>query len=372
MKFKCSKEELIKGLNSVSKTVATKTTLPIQEGILIETVGGSIKLITNDLEIGTEYILKAEIETNGVTVVDMKTFNEIIRKIESNEITFEVKDGIFVIKSTSGIFKLQTMNADEYKRLPVFNVDKQIELSQKVFKDMVKKTVFSASTDMNRPVYTGVLITVNGSVINVVAIDGFRMAIKKEILDSYTNDFKAIIPAKVLTEVIKSLEDEDDAKIRIGVNRNQALFEMDECTVVSRIIDGEFLNYNNVLPAEADTKVTINRKKFLEAIERVAIFSKDVSEKDKKVPVKVSIQMDAIEVSCVSVTGDAKEVVNSVVEGKNLEIGFNPRYLMEALRVIDDEDIQMEFSTSVSPLIIKPIAGNTYIYMVLPVKLKDE
>ena len=371
MKFKCSKEDLIKGLNSVSKTVASKTTLPIQEGILIETSGSNIRLITNDLEIGTEYILNAEIEEAGATVVDMKTFNEIIRKIESLEITFEEKDGIFAIKSTSGVFKLQTMNAEEYKRLPVFNIEKQIEISQKVFKDMVKKTVFSASVDMNRPVYTGVLITVTGNVINLVAIDGFRMAIKKELLESYSNDFKAIIPAKVLTEVIKSLEDEEDKKIRIGVNKNQALFEMDECTVVSRIIDGEFLNYNNVLPAEADTKVTINRKQFLEAIERVAIFSRDVSEKDKKVPVKVSIQMDSIEVSCVSVTGDAKEIVNSVVEGKNLDIGFNPRYLIEALRVIEDEEIQMEFSTNVSPLIIKPIAGNTYIYMVLPVKIKD-
>lgn len=371
MKFKCSKEDLIKGLNSVSKTVASKTTLPIQEGILIETAGNSIRLITNDLEIGTEYILSAEIENTGVAVVDMKTFNEIIRKIESLEITFEEKNGVFAIKSTSGVFKLQTMNTDEYKRLPVFNVEKQIEISQKIFKDMVKKTVFATSVDMNRPVYTGVLVTVSGNVINLVAIDGFRMAIKKELLENYTNDFKAIIPAKVLTEVIKTLEDEEDKKVKIGVNRNQALFEMDECTVVSRIIDGEFLNYNNVLPAESDTKVTINRKQFLEAIERVAIFSRDVSEKDKKVPVKLSIQMDSIEVSCISVTGDAKEVVNSLVEGKTLDIGFNPRYLIEALRVIEDEEIQMEFSTNVSPLVIKPLAGNTYIYMVLPVKIKD-
>lgn len=371
MKFKCIKEDLIKGLNSVSKTVASKTTLPIQEGILIETASDSIRLTTNDLEIGTEYVLYAEVEEAGATVVDMKTFNEIVRKIESLEIAFEEQDGIFAIKSTSGVFKLQTMNAEEYKRLPVFNVEKQVEIPQKVFKDMVKKTVFAASVDMNRPVYTGVLITVSGNVINLVAIDGFRMAIKKELLENYTNDFKAIIPAKVLTEVIKSLEDEDDKKIRIGVNKNQALFEMDECTVVSRIIDGEFLNYNNVLPAEADTKVKINRKQFLEAIERVAIFSRDVSEKDKKVPVKLAIKMDSIEVSCISITGDAKEVVNSVVEGKSLDIGFNPRYLIEALRAVEDEEIQMEFSTNVSPLVIKPLAGNTYIYMVLPVKIKE-
>lgn len=371
MKFKCRRDELIKGLNAVTKTVTTKTTLPIQEGVLIETVESNIKLTTNDLEIGTEYVMTADVIEGGATVVDLKTLNEIIRKIEANDIDFEVNQNIFIIKSTSGVYKLQTMNPDEYKRLPVFNVDNQIEISQKLFKDMVRKVVFAASVDPNRPVYTGVLVTITGNVINVVAIDGFRMAVRKELLDNYNSDFKAIIPAKVLTEVIKTLDDGEVNTVKIGVNKNQALFEMGNCTVVSRIIEGDFLNYSSVIPAESSTKIRLNRKMLLEAIERVAIFSRDASEKDKKVPVRLTITMDSLNVSCVSVTGEAKENISVVVEGREMEIGFQPRFLIESLRAIDDDEIELNFGSSVAPLIINPVSGNLYIYMVLPLKLKD-
>ena len=371
MKFKCSKNDLILALNNVSRTVTSKTTMPILEGVLIETYDNNIKLTTNDLEIGSEYIIRAEIEVSGSTVVDLKTFNEIIRKIESESITFEIENGIFIIKSTSGIFKLLTMNPDEFTRLPVFNVDKEIEISEKMFKDMVKKTVFATSSDQNRPVYTGALVDVQSGLVNIVAIDGFRMAIRKEYLEK-SSDFKAIIPSKALTEIIKTLSDSDDSIMKIGINKNQALFRIGPCTVVSRIIEGDFLNYNSIIPSETDTKVRIARKSLLESLERVSIFAKEVAEKDKKVPVKINMSLDMFEISCVSVTGDAKEKVNAVVEGKDLEIGFNPRYLMEALKVIDDDEIELNFTSNVLPLIIKPLVGHGYVYMVLPVKLKDE
>ena len=371
MKFRCRKEDLIIALNNVSRTITTKTTMPILEGILIETYDNNIKLTTNDLEIGSEYIIKSDIEKSGSIVVYLKTFNEIIRKIESEEITFEVENNIFIIKSTSGIFKLLTMNPDEFTRLPIFNVEKEIEISEKMFKDMVRKTVFATSSDQNRPVYTGALIDIQDSIINMVAIDGFRMAIRKEYLDKKC-DFRAIIPAKTLTEITKTLSDSEDNVLKIGVNKNQALFRMGPCTVISRIIDGEFLNYNNIIPSENDTRVRISRKNLLETLERVSIFCKESSEKDKKVPIKMNIGIDIFEISCVSVTGDAKEKVNAVVEGKNIEIGFNPRYLMEALRVIDDDEIELNFTSNILPLIIKPLTGSGFIYMVLPVKLKDE
>ena len=371
MKFKCSKEDLIIGLNNVSRTVTSKTTMPILEGVLIETYDNNIKLTTNDLEIGSEYIIRADIESSGSTVVDLKTFNEIIRKIESEEITFEIENNIFIIKSTSGVFKLLTMNPEEFTRIPVFNVEKEIQVSEKMFKDMVKKTVFATSSDQNRPVYTGALIDVIDDVINIVAIDGFRMAVRKEYLEK-NSDFKAIVPAKSLTEIVKTLSDLDENIMRIGINKNQALFRMGPCTVVSRIIEGDFLNYNSIIPSQTDTKVRIARKSLLESLERVSIFSREVSEKDKKVPIKINMNLDLFQISCVSVTGDAKEKVNAVVEGKELEIGFNPRYLLEALKVIDDDEIELHFTSNVLPLIIKPITGSGYVYMVLPVKLKDE
>lgn len=371
MKLKCKKENLILALNSITRNSLSKTTMPILEGVLIETFENSLKLTTNDLEIGSEYIIQATIESSGSIVVDLKTFSEIIRKIESEKISIEIKDNVFVITSASGIFKLLTMNPKEYTKLPVFNIDKEIEVSQKLFKDMIKKTVFSTSMDQNRPVYTGELISIENGVITVVAIDGFRMAIRKEILKDKNLNFRAIIPSKTLNEIMKTLSETDEDKMKIGLNNNQILFKMGPCTVISRIIEGDFLNYNSILPNEVETSFNINRKQLLDSLERVSIFSKEVSERDKKVPIKINVNMDYINISCVSITGDAKEKIKVEVEGKELEIGFNPRYLIEALKVIDDELININMSSNISPLIIKPLEGNEYIYMILPVKLKD-
>lgn len=372
MKFKCSRNDLLVCLSSVTKSASSKTTMPILEGILIETIGNNVKFTTNDLEIGSEYIIKANVESDGKTVVDNKMFNEIVRKLEADEITFEVDNNTFIIKSASGVFKLSTMNPEEYPKLPVFNVDNSIVIKQGIFKDMIKKTIFATSQDENRPIYTGALVTVEDNILKVIAIDGFRLALKQYVLENSNDNFKAIIPGKTLSELIKILSDSEDINVKIGVNKNQALFELGECIVVSRIIEGEFLNYNSVIPSEFETKIKVNTKNILESLDRVSLFSREVSEKEKKAPIKLNVSMEGIEISCTSLAGDAKENVVGVVEGKNLEIGFNPRYLIEALKVIENEEIVMNFTTNVSPMIIKPTHGNDYIYMVLPVKLRQE
>lgn len=372
MKFKCSRNDLLVCLSSVTKSASSKTTMPILEGILIETIGNNVKFTTNDLEIGSEYIIKANVESDGKTVVDNKMFNEIVRKLEADEITFEVDNNTFIIKSASGVFKLSTMNPEEYPKLPVFNVDNSIVIKQGIFKDMIKKTIFATSQDENRPIYTGALVTVEDNILKVIAIDGFRLALKQYVLENSNDNFKAIIPGKTLSELIKILSDSEDINVKIGVNKNQALFELGECIVVSRIIEGEFLNYNSVIPSEFETKIKVNTKNILESLDRVSLFSREVSEKEKKAPIKLNVSMEGIEISCTSLAGDAKENVVGVVEGKSLEIGFNPRYLIEALKVIENEEIVMNFTTNVSPMIIKPTHGNDYIYMVLPVKLRQE
>ena len=270
------------------------------------------------------------------------------------------------------MFKLSTMNPEEYPKLPVFNVDNSIVIKQGIFKDMIKKTIFATSQDENRPIYTGALVTVEDNILKVIAIDGFRLALKQYVLENSNDNFKAIIPGKTLSELIKILSDSEDINVKIGVNKNQALFELGECIVVSRIIEGEFLNYNSVIPSEFETKIKVNTKNILESLDRVSLFSREVSEKEKKAPIKLNVSMEGIEISCTSLAGDAKENVVGVVEGKNLEIGFNPRYLIEALKVIENEEIVMNFTTNVSPMIIKPTHGNDYIYMVLPVKLRQE
>lgn len=370
MNVKCNLKDLINGLNVVAKT-SNKTTMPILDGVLIEAYNGRVKLITNDLEIGSEHTFDCNILEEGSTVVDIKMLNEIVRKIEDEEIEFKVQDSLFILKSINGTFKLATMNADEFPKLPIFDIESSVTLNQKKLKDIIKRTIFSISTDENRPIYNGALLKVEDNVLTIVAIDGFRLSLRKNLSEKNINNFKAIIPGKVLAELLKILTDEEEDNVKIGINRNQALFEMGQSIIVSRIIEGEFLNYNNIIPESNETKVKVKTKKLLDSFERVALFAKENKEKDKKSPVKMSIGIDGIVLSCVSETGDAKENIDALVEGKEIEIGFNPRYVIEALKAIDEQEIYIELTTNISPVLLKPTNSNEFIYVLLPIKLKQ-
>ena len=371
MKVKCNLKELINGLNIVSVASGVKTTMPILEGVLIEAYNNKIKLTTNNLELGCEHILESEVLEEGKTVVDIKMLNEIIRKIEDEEVELWTEENLFILKSINGVFKLATMDANEYPKLPVFNVESTITLEQKVLKDMIKKTLFCVSNDENRPIYNGSLLKVEDNILTIVSVDGFRLALRKKISEKNINDFKAIIPGMVLNELLKILIDVDGENVKIGVNKNQALFEINNSVIISRIIEGDFLNYNAIIPENYETKVKVKTKNLLDSFERVALFAKENKEKDKKSPVKMKIGIDGIVLSCVSDTGDAKEIIVSTVEGKEIEIGFNPRYVIDALKVIEDSEIFIEFTSSISPVLIKPVISNEYIYVVLPIKLRQ-
>lgn len=372
MNIKCNLKELINGLNVVSKTSASKTTMPIQEGVLIESYGNEIRLTTYDLELGCEHKFNCNVSENGKTVVDIKTLNEIVRRIEDEEVEITVNDNIFILKSTTGVFKLATMNPEEFTKLPVFNVDNSIEILQKDFKEMVRRTVFSVSNDENRPVYNGSLIKVEDNILTIVAIDGFRLSLRKKFSDKNINNFKAIIPGRTLNELLKILTDNEENIIKIGINKNQALFEIDNSILVSRIIEGEFLNYNSIIPENYNTRVKIKTKNLLDSFERVALFARENKEKDKKSPVKMKATIDGVTLSCISDAGDAKEGISAFVEGTDIEVGFNPRYVIEALKVIDDSEIYVEFNSNISPVLFKPVNGNEFIYVVLPIKLKND
>ena len=371
MKVNCNLKELINGLNVVSKASVGKTTMPILEGVLIEAYQGNVKLITNDLEIGCEHTFSCDIKSEGKTVVDIKMLNEIVRKIEDENVEIEVEDNIFTLKSINGTFKLATMNPNDFPKLPVFTVENSVVLSQKVFKDMIKKTIFSVSSDENRPIYNGALVQVEDNVLKVVTVDGFRLSLRKHLNENNINNLKAIIPGKVLSEILKILTDDEEYTIKIGVNRNQVLFEMGQSVIVSRIIEGDFLNYHSIIPEHCETKIKVKTKNLMDSFERVALFAKENKEKDKKSPVRMSVGIDGIILSCVSETGDAKEIINAEVEGKDIEIGFNPRYVIEALKAIDDQEVYVELNSSISPVLIKPIINNDFIYVVLPIKLKQ-
>ena len=371
MKIICEKEKLIKAINSVTKAVASKTTMPILEGILIQTNDNEVKFTTYDLEIGIEYIINADIKEQGATVVNAIMFSEIIRRLPDTEIDIYINDkNLLVIECEGSLYKLATMNPEEFPELPQINVENSIEIEQNTLKDMIRKTIFAVSTEENRPIFTGCLFEIKNNKLNVVAVDGFRLAWKSKFLQESVNDFTAVIPGRTLNEVNKIILDSYD-KIKIGVAKNQALFEMDNCKLVTRLLDGEFLNYSSVIPENWETRIRVNKNNIQNCFERISLISSSSIEKEKKYPVKLSIDIGKITISCTNQTGDAKEEMFVETEGQNLEAGFNPKYFLDAIRAIDDEEIFIDFGTSISPSIIRPIEDGDYIYMILPIRLKE-
>ena len=372
MKFVCYKDKIIKALNSVVKGVASKTTMPILEGILIQTNDNEIKLTTYDLELGIEYMMECEVIEQGSTVVNAMMFTEIIRKLPDSEINISINENnLLTIECEGALYKLATMNPDEFPELPKIEVENSIELEQSALKNMIRKTIFAVSTEENRPIFTGCLFEIKNNKLNVVAIDGFRLALRTINLPVPVQDFKAVIPAKTLNEVNKILT-ESFEMIKIGVAKNQAVFEMENCKIVTRILDGEFLNYSSVIPANWQTRIRVEKANLQNSFERISLISSSSIEKEKKYPVKVSVDIGKLTILCTNQTGDAKEEVYISTEGKNIDAGFNPKYFLDSLKAIDEEEIYIEFGTNVSPCLIKSVENNDYVYMILPIRLKGE
>ena len=350
MKIVCYKDNILKALNSVVKGVASKTTMPILEGILIQTNDNEIKLTTYDLEIGIEYVMECEVKEQGSTVVNAIMFSEIIRKLPDTEIYITLNENnLLEIECEGALYKLTTMNPEEFPELPKIEVENSIDLEQNMLRNMIRKTIFAVSNEENRPIFTGCLFEVENNKLNVVAVDGFRLALRSIYLQNKVNDFKAVIPGKTLNEINKILQDSFD-HIKIGIAKNQALFEMENCKIVTRLLDGEFLNYS---------------------FERISLISASSIEKEKKYPVKVSIDIGKLTISCTNQTGEAKEEIYVSTEGKNIEAGFNPKYFLDSLKAIDDEEVFVEFGTSISPCLVKSVENNEYVYMILPIRLKE-
>ncbi len=373
MKFICDKEKLLKAINSVTKAVAVRTTMPILEGILIQTNDNDIKCTCYDNDLGIEYIVNdCNVKEQGATVVNATMFSEIIRKLPDTEIKIEVNDNnLLVIECEGSLYKLATMNPEEFPELPEINVENSVEIEQNTLKDMIRKTIFAISTEENRPIFTGCLFEVKNNKLNVVAVDGFRLAWKNKFLQTKTNDFTAVIPGRTLTEINKILLDSFD-NVKIGIAKNQALFEIENCKIVTKLLDGEFLNYSSVIPEKWETRVRVNRSVLANCFERISLISSSSIEKEKKYPVKVAIDVGKVTISCTNQTGDAKEELYVNTEGKNLEAGFNPKYFLDVFRNIDDEEVFIDFGTSISPCIIRSVEDEgDYKYMILPIKLKN-
>ena len=363
MKLICSKSNLLNGVQIVSKAVPNKTTMSILECILIDASLGEIKLTANDMELGIETVIEGQIVEKGIIALDAKIFLEIVRKLPDNDITIET-DASFktTITCEKAKFNIIGKSGEDFSYLPAVEKEESLVISQFTLKEVVRQTIFSISDNENNKLMTGELFDIKGDELRVVSLDGHRISIRKIKFRDHYQPKKVVVPGKTLSEVSKILPGDAQSDVLISFTEKHIVFEFDSTTVVSRLLEGEYFPIDQMLSSDYETKVKINKKELLNCIDRATLL---VKEGDKK-PIIIHITDETMELKINSVLGSMNEDIDIEKQGKDLMIGFNPKFLIDALRVIDDEEVELYMVNPKAPCFIKN-QEESYIYLILPV-----
>lgn len=365
MKFICDGLDLSDAVLKVVKATGTKIGLsPILEGIKILAKEDFVLLTATDLEISIEKKIKANVKKEGETVVPGKLFSEFVRKLEGEEIELTLNENLLKIKYMDAEGFLQCMSSKEYPKIERLKDCPSFAIIQKEFKDIVQKTEFAASTEETRPVLKGVLLELDEYEITAIALDGYRLSIAKKALEQKCNKTKIIIPSRHLAEISKLLN-EDKNVMRVFIQKNLIMVDLEHTIITARLIEGEFINYKQIIPQEFNSIATINRQQFENALQRASI----LCDGDKNNLCKFEIKEKTLTLTSNSEKGNIKENISIALHGKDLLIAFNIRYFSEALNRINEEFIKLHFSSAVSPCIIKPAEGEDFLFLILPVRI---
>ena len=363
MKIICTRNNLLKSVNIVLKAVPGKTTMPILECILIDASTNEIKFTSNDMELGIETKVEGEVLEKGIIALDARIFSEIVRKLPDNDVMISTDEKYqAVITCEKARFSISGKSGNDFSYLPYVEKNDSVTLSQFTLKEVIRQTIFSIAANENNKLMTGELFEISGNILRVVSLDGHRISIRKiELKDSYPTK-KVVVPGKTLIEVSKILSGETEDEVNLFFTDKHIVFEFDETLVVSRLIEGEYFRIDQMLSSDYETKVVINKKEFLSYIDRATLL---VKEGDKK-PIIISIREGSMELKINSQIGSMNEEIFIEKEGKDIMIGFNPKFLMDALRVIDDENISIYLVNPKAPCFIRD-DQQSYIYLILPV-----
>lgn len=363
MKIICSKNNLAKGVSIVSKAVPSKTTMPILECILIDATLDTIKLTANDMELGIETSIEGEIIENGVLALNAKIFSEIVRKLPDSDVIIDAgSDNQALIICEKAKFNIAAQSGEDFSYLPAIEKENFFTVSEFTLKEAIRQTIFSIADNDTNKMMTGELFEITDDRLRVVSLDGHRISIRKiELEDSY-DPRKVIVPGKTLLEISRIIGGEAEKSVDISFTKNHIVFEFDNTVVVSRLIEGDYFKIDQMLSNDYDTKVRINKRELLDCIDRATLL---IKEGDKK-PIIMNIGGDSMQLKIKSQIGTMDEEILIAKEGKDLLIGFNPKFLIDALRVIDDEEVDLYFMNAKAPCFIKD-SRLSYIYLILPV-----
>lgn len=367
MKIICSKANLSKSVNISLKAVPSRTTMPILECILIDASSNIIKFTTNDMELGIETVVEGTIEQKGIVALDAKIFSEIIRKLPDNNVVIQTDSNLnTTITCEKAKFNIPGKSGEDFAYLPVIEKDQSLSISQFTLKEMIRQTIFSIAVNENNRIMTGELFQIQDNQLKIVSLDGHRIAIRTMELKKDYDDKKVIVPGKTLNEISKILSGEVDDQVTIFFSTNHIVFEFDSTIVVSRLIDGEYFKIDQMLSSDYETKVQINRKEFLDCIDRATLL---IRESEKR-PIIINIEDGSMELKIDSAMGSMDEQIDIEKEGKDILIGFNPKFLIDALKVIEDETISIYLVNPKAPCFIRDDEGR-YTYLILPVNFNQ-
>ena len=367
MKITCMRTDLASAVSNVSRAVSTKATIPALEGVLLKAYGESLNISGYNLEIGITTDVEASIIKEGEIVLSARLFLDIVRKLPEEIVTIETDDRMVTYITCGKVdYQIVGMSSVEYPDLPSFQQTDGIIVNAKVLRDMIRQTVYAVSDNASKPIYTGSLYEIKNGVLRIVAIDGFRMAIRSENVESESNT-AFVVPGKTQLEVLKLLTD-DDEQIEIIVGQRHITFKINSYSVISRLIEGTFLDYQSTIPSSNKTELVINTRMMIDSVERMSLLN---SERIQS-PVRCKFMEDEIRLSCASAVGRANDVISVPIIGESVEIGFNNRYMLEALKNTDTDEVKLVLNGPISPIVIKPVKGDSFLSIVVPVRLANE
>ena len=368
MKFICNTLELSEACQNVQRAASTKTAIPAIEGILMVAKDGVLSLTGYDLDMGITTSIPAKIEEEGELVLNAHTFSETLKKLPDVSVNID-SDARHIATITCGDFEstLIGISAEEYPDLPSVSGGYTITIKQDILKDMIRKTIFSVAIKDSKIVHTGIKFEIENNHIRLIAVDGVRLAIRNENINYEGENLSFVVPAKTLSEVTK-LMGEDDTDISIGVGKRHIIFEINGYNIISRLLDGEFLNYKAAIPSSTKTVINVNTRSMIDCIDRTSLI---ITDKIKS-PVKCIFGDNLIKVSVITSLGTANDKLSAQIDGESCTIGFNNKYMLDALKVCDTDEVKILLNGEVAPILIVPNQGDEFIFLILPVRLRNE
>ena len=367
MKLTVQKTHIAEAVSNIQRAVSTKTSIPALEGILLTAGSGELELCAYDLELGITTTIPAQVEEPGKTVLSAKIFSDIVRRTPDETVTVTVDEkNMASIESGYSKFSIIGIPAQEFPELPRLSDSTCLRLPSGVLKSMIRQTVFAVAESDAKPIHQGSLFNLQQGSLDVVSVDGYRLAKRTEPVD-FPQDLSFVVPGKTLAEILRLLKDSDDP-VELFAGRRHILFKIDNYTVISSLLEGEFLNYKAAIPADSKTQVVLRVRDAIDSVERVSLLITD----RLKSPVRCQFGENEVRLLCTTSMGRASDQFGASIEGDPVEIGFNNRYLLDALRNTECDEVRVQLSGPLSPMKILPKEGDSFLFLVLPVRLKTE